>query len=91
MKKVIVSMGIFAAIMTLGVQVSAQTEEIKYEQTAEVIAQTADISAENITADEDYEKIADTPSPATGVEGIALVAGTAITAGGIVLVATKKK
>lgn len=87
MRKAIIALGICAAMWGLSVCAFAQTEET----TELIFAETADISAEIETPTDTDAQTDDAQSPATGLEGIALVAGTAIAAGGIILVATKKK
>lgn len=105
MKKIIAALGICAAICALGVTACAETaetaESVEFTASAETAstaesetaAETADTADEtaSTTEGEDAAGSAETQSPATGVEGIALVAATAIAAGGIMLVASKKR
>ena len=73
---------------------SAETAATAESETAAETADTADetaSTAEVTTAATAETDGAESQSPATGVEGIAFVAGTAIAAGGIMLVASKKR
>ena len=105
MKKILAAIGVCAAICALGATACAETAEtasVEFTASAETAAtaesetaaETADTAdetastAEVTTAETDG---AESQSPATGVEGIAFVAGTAIAAGGIMLVASKKR
>lgn len=90
MKKAIVFLTMCAVLFASGICAFAQTDESADVFTADV-AETADISSDEDLTSASAAQAADKQSPATGVEGIALVAGAAIAAGGIMLVATKKR
>ena len=96
MKKAIVTLGLVAALCALGCAASAETAETAAASAETVAADTAvpaETDAETADTTASDSEGADTAetSPATGVEGIAVVAAAAIAAGGVMLIASKER